>query len=79
MDLIRALLPRDELSYRALILTEHLVKIAPSSYTIWYYRARILIHGPENKDLGPKETRLHKELDFLDELAATNMKNYQVW
>ncbi|UZJ52877.1 hypothetical protein CBS101457_002197 [Exobasidium rhododendri] len=81
MDLIRALLPADELSPRALALTEHLSQLCPSSYTIWHYRARILIHGPESglNGLGNIETRLKDELNFLDELATKNMKNYQVW
>lgn len=81
MDLIRALLPADELSPRALALTEHLSKMCPSSYTIWHYRARILIHGPENgpNGLGSVRARLEAELDYLDDLATKNMKNYQVW
>lgn len=81
MDLIRALLPLDELSPRALALTEHLSQICPSSYTIWHYRARILIHGPESgpNGLGNLTERLANELKFLDELASKNMKNYQVW
>lgn len=81
MDLIRALLPADELSPRTLMLTEHLSQICPSSYTIWHYRARILIHGPETgpNGLGNIKERLQKELKYLDELATKNMKNYQVW
>lgn len=80
MDLLRALLPADELSGRALALTEHLVKLAPSSYTAWYYRAHILVDGPENSSgLGSKRDRLANELVFLDDLAKQNMKNYQVW
>jgi hypothetical protein len=81
MDLIRALLPADELSPRALALTEHLSQLNPSSYTVWHYRARILIHGPESgpNGLGSVHERLEKELNYLDELATRNMKNYQVW
>lgn len=81
MDLIRAILPSDELSPRALMLTEHLSQICPSNYTIWHYRARILIHGPETgpNGLGNTQERLQKELKFLDGLATKNMKNYQVW
>jgi hypothetical protein len=81
MDLIRALLPADELSPRALALTEHLSQLCASSYTIWHYRARILIHGPEEgpNGLGNKHERLQKELQYLDDQATKNMKNYQVW
>ncbi|KAN0064800.1 CAAX geranylgeranyltransferase alpha subunit [Thecaphora frezii] len=34
-----------ELSPRALALTEHLVRINPSHYSVWQYRAKILIEG----------------------------------
>lgn len=81
MDLLRALLPADELSPRTLALTEHLSKKCPSSYTVWYFRARILTNGPEGgpNGLGSKRDRLLKELVYLDDLARVNMKNYQVW
>lgn len=81
MDLLRALLPQDELSPRTLALTEHLSKLCPSSYTVWFYRARILINGPEEgpNSLGNKEQRLKNELIYLNDLAKNNMKNYQVW
>lgn len=81
MDLLRALLPKDELSPRTLALTEHLSKLCPSSYTVWFYRARILIKGPEDgpNGLGNKKQRLENELIYLNDLAKNNMKNYQVW
>ncbi|PWN38058.1 protein prenylyltransferase, partial [Meira miltonrushii] len=81
MDLLRALLPKDELSPRTLALTEHLSKLCPSSYTVWFYRARILINGPEDgpNGLGNKKQRLENELVYLNDLAKNNMKNYQVW
>lgn len=47
MDLFRTLYPRQELSPRALALTTHLVSQNPSTYSIWAYRASILIDGPE--------------------------------
>lgn len=78
MDLLRALLPTDELSARALALTQQIVKLCPPNYTAWHYRARILIDGPTS-ELGPKEDRLRAELEWLDELAKQNMKSYQVW
>lgn len=81
MDLLRALLPKDELSPRTLALTQHLSNLCPSSYTVWFYRARILINGPEDgpNGLGNKKQRLENELIYLNDLAKNNMKNYQVW
>lgn len=78
MDYLRALLPTNELSKRALDLTQHIVKMCPPNYTAWHYRARILIDGPDS-ELGPRQERLRAELDWLDELAKQNMKSYQVW
>ncbi|PWN40704.1 protein prenylyltransferase [Ceraceosorus guamensis] len=70
MDLLRALLPRGELSIRALQLTKHLATLNASSYTVWAWRAKILSadddHSPGG--LGLKEDRLRRDL-----------KNYQVW
>ena len=74
MDLYRALVSSSppELSARALALTEHLVKLNPSNYSVWQYRSHILLSFNEPQ-------RLRDELDFLEALAHSNMKNYQVW
>lgn len=80
MDLFRTLYPRKELSARALAVTSHLTALNPSNYSIWSYRADILIDG-HDEDLGgdSKATRLRRELDWMEEMAARNMKSYQVW
>lgn len=65
-----------EVSERALLLTRHLVEINPSNYTIWQYRASVLMKLAEaSKD----DAVLREEISFLDDFARENMKNYQVW
>ncbi|SPO37535.1 related to Protein farnesyltransferase alpha subunit [Pseudozyma flocculosa] len=78
-----------ELSARALALTEHLVRLNPSHYSIWQYRAKILIEGSpydgdddgdeDGSDDDKRKRILRRELEFLDLLAHENMKSYQVW
>ncbi|CAO1617922.1 unnamed protein product [Parajaminaea phylloscopi] len=78
MDLFRALYPRKELSPRTLALTAHLASLNPSSYSVWSYRADILIDGTD-EGLGSREDRLIRELEWMEEMARGNMKSYQVW
>ncbi|KDN52916.1 protein prenylyltransferase [Tilletiaria anomala UBC 951] len=91
MDLFRALTLKPEYSARALALTTHLIRLNPSNYSLWAFRARILLseseahQAPMTDDafVLPLSTslreRLAQELDFMDVLAKENMKNYQVW
>jgi len=65
-----------EVSERALSLTKHLVLINPSNYTIWQYRAAVLMKMTETTQ---DNDLLKEEICFLDEFARENMKNYQVW
>lgn len=78
MDLFRTLYPAKELSPRALALTTHLTKLNPSNYSIWSYRADILIDGNQ-QGLGDKTTRLQDELDWMEATTKDNLKSYQVW
>ncbi|CAD6944445.1 unnamed protein product [Tilletia controversa] len=48
MDLLRAFMLKQERSARALALTEHLVKLNPSNYTVWDYRAQLLVAGADD-------------------------------
>lgn len=66
-----------ELSPRALALTAHLIKLNPSHFSVWQYRANILLHCPALE--GNRDEVLRAELAWLDELAHRNMKSYQVW
>lgn len=65
-----------EVSERALALTDILVQMNPANYTVWQCRAHVLI---QMATTGHGNECLYKELDFLDEFALENMKNYQVW
>ncbi|SJX61569.1 related to Protein farnesyltransferase alpha subunit [Sporisorium reilianum f. sp. reilianum] len=66
-----------ELSPRALALTAHLIKLNPSHFSVWQYRANILLHAPALES--NRDDVLRAELGWLDELAHKNMKSYQVW
>ncbi|PWN26626.1 protein prenylyltransferase [Jaminaea rosea] len=77
MDLLRTMQPKREFSDRALALTTHLVSLNPSSYTVWAYRADVLLEGQEGGE--EKRKKLRRELDWMEELARGNMKSYQVW
>ena len=91
MDLLRALMLAQERSPRVLALTEHLIKLNPSNYTVWDYRAQAILDlatttasapaaGPSSGADGEgRQQWLEKELNLLDDLAAGSMKNYQIW
>lgn len=80
MDLFRALKQMHpngvEASERALALTEHLIYLNPANYSVWQYRAQVLL---EMAASDASHQRLRDELDFMDEFAQGNMKNYQIW
>jgi len=70
MGLLLALMQRDEHSERALWATEKGIELLASHYTIWNYRYNILVSL--NKDL-------YEELDWCEQIALENEKNYQIW
>lgn len=70
MGLMLALMQKDEHSERALWVTEKGIELLASHYTIWNYRYNILIRL--NKDL-------YEELDWCEQIALENEKNYQIW
>lgn len=70
MGLLLALLQKKEYSERALELTQEGIELLASHYTIWNYRYNILLRL--NKDL-------FEELDWCEQLALENEKNYQIW
>ena len=71
MAYFRALMAADEVSPRALALTETVIRLNSADYTAWYYRQRIL-RSMESFDIDA-------EYKFVDSLAADVSKNYQVW
>ncbi|ORE13253.1 protein prenylyltransferase [Rhizopus microsporus] len=50
--------------------TEYILERNPAHYTVWNYRQDVLF--ALNKDL-------NEELDYIDEIAADQAKNYQIW
>ena len=70
MSYLRAVMAANEYSPRVLALTEDLIDHNPAHYTVWLYRAQCLF--ALNADL-------RRELDWLNETALANQKNYQIW
>ncbi|KAI9693705.1 MAG: CAAX geranylgeranyltransferase alpha subunit [Bathelium mastoideum] len=70
MGYLRAVMARNEMSRRALALTEDIIDMNPAHYTVWLYRAEILF---------AIEADLRQELEWLNETALRHLKNYQIW
>ncbi|XP_076885468.1 protein farnesyltransferase/geranylgeranyltransferase type-1 subunit alpha-like [Bidens hawaiensis] len=70
MGYFRAVYLSGERSLRVLELTAEAIGINPGNYTVWQFR-RVILEAM-NADL-------HKELDFVEQLANKNSKNYQLW
>ncbi|KAI4835412.1 protein prenylyltransferase [Aureobasidium sp. EXF-8845] len=70
MSYLRAIMAKNEMSERALSLTEDIIDMNAAHYTVWLYRSEIL--KALNADLS-------KELDWLNETALAHQKNYQIW
>jgi len=70
MNYFRAIVSRNEISERALQLTEDAIDQNPANYTAWYYR-RVVLFGL-NKDLT-------EEVTYMNEMTEKNEKNYQMW
>ncbi|KAG7193645.1 CAAX geranylgeranyltransferase alpha subunit [Scheffersomyces spartinae] len=74
MGILMRLMAGEEYSERALWLTEQGIGLLASHYSIWLYRYDIL-RSMYSED----EKRLEEELDWLEEIALANQKNYQIW
>ncbi|KAI8981682.1 protein prenylyltransferase [Mycotypha africana] len=70
MDYFRAVTRTNEKTERALKLTEDIIEMNPAHYTVWNYRQQILF---------ALKADLEEELNFIDEIAPAQMKNYQIW
>ena len=70
MSYLRAVMAANEMSARALELTETIINMNAAHYTVWLYRAQVLfaLHAD-----------LRKELDWLNPVALKHLKNYQIW
>ncbi|KFA47902.1 hypothetical protein S40293_05132, partial [Stachybotrys chartarum IBT 40293] len=67
---LRAVMARNELSQRSLRLTEHVISMNPAHYTVWLYRIKIVKH---------RQIPISDEIEWLNEVALGNLKNYQIW
>lgn len=67
---LRAVMAVSEYSPRTLRLTEHVISMNPAHYTVWLYRFSII------KSLG---LSIPDEIAWLNEVALSNLKNYQIW
>lgn len=71
MGYFRAILAKDELSERALRLTEEVIELNSANYTAWHYRRRCLGALPASF--------LDNELSYVRQMADNAPKNYQIW
>jgi protein farnesyltransferase/geranylgeranyltransferase type-1 subunit alpha len=69
-DYFRAIVQAQERSQRALEITEHLIRLNPSHYTVWRYRYETLLE---------LKADLAAELEFMNDVAIRHLKSYQVW
>ncbi|CAI7616541.1 unnamed protein product [Penicillium bialowiezense] len=67
---LRAVMAANEMSERALTLTQDVISMNPAHYTVWIYRAKILF--ALDKDL-------NEELNWLNDVSLKYLKNYQIW
>ncbi|OCL15318.1 farnesyltransferas-like protein [Glonium stellatum] len=70
MSYLRAIMAKNEMSERALDLTEHIISMNPAHYTVWLYRAKALF---------AINASLHEEIAWLNPTALKHLKNYQIW
>ena len=81
MSYLRAVMAANEVSERALALTEDIIASNPAHYTVWLYRMKIVTEldvRNGGKEVGLEE-RLRSELDWVERQAETTLKNYQIW
>ncbi|KAL4966285.1 bifunctional protein farnesyltransferase/protein geranylgeranyltransferase [Aspergillus stella-maris] len=67
---LRAVMAANEMSERALKLTEDIIAMNPAHYTVWIYRAKIVF---------ALEKDLIAELEWLNGFSLKYLKNYQIW
>ncbi|SLM39247.1 Protein prenyltransferase, alpha subunit [Lasallia pustulata] len=65
---------KNEMSQKALDLTEDVIGMNPAHYTVWLYRAKVVFSLPKD---------VSEELEWLDSLTSAGsmkyLKNFQIW
>lgn len=67
---LRAVMAAEEYSPRCLRLTDLVIDMNASHYTVWLYRFKIIQH---------LQLPVPDEIKWLNEVALNNLKNYQIW
>lgn len=67
---LRAVMTKPEYSPRCLKLTEHIISLNPAHYTVWLYRFSVV---------NALKLPVTGEIEWLNEVALQNLKNYQIW
>lgn len=70
MGYLRAIMAAKEYSPRVLDLTEHIISMNAAHYTVWLYRASTLL---------ALNSSIPEELEWVNNVALENQKNYQIW
>ncbi|KAK4162781.1 hypothetical protein QBC43DRAFT_345631 [Cladorrhinum sp. PSN259] len=70
MAYLRAVMQAKEYSERCIRLTEYIIGLNPSHYTVWLYRAA---------NLFALKLPILDEFEWLNAVALENLKNYQIW
>lgn len=70
MSYLRAVMAAEEYSKRCLRLTQHIISMNPAHYTVWLYRFKII---------STLDLPIPEEMAWLNEVALTYLKNYQIW
>ncbi|CZR57915.1 related to geranylgeranyltransferase type I alpha subunit (RAM2) [Phialocephala subalpina] len=70
MGYLRAIMAAKEHSPRVLELTEHIISMNAAHYTVWLYRSQTLL---------ALNSSIPAELEWVNNVALDNQKNYQIW
>ena len=91
MSYLRAIMAQNEMSERALELTEHIIDMNPAHYTVWYFATLFYLllkrYSADHlccrlyraKILFSLNSDLNEELKWLDQVSLRHLKNYQIW
>jgi protein farnesyltransferase/geranylgeranyltransferase type-1 subunit alpha len=73
MGYLRSVMASQEHSLRVLSLTSHIISLNAAHYTVWLYRASTIFA------LDSSMASIAAEIEWVNEIALDNQKNYQIW